>query len=130
MDKDMKPPQFTDAMDETTITLLMMRWLNDRGMAVVVFTKAELRGVDADDLEGTMIECGSEAIHALAPRCVAKWVENSNGVGQYEIVGQDWVSHDGIEWINNRTGEPVDTEEFHATTISMVGGCCDGEVVG
>jgi len=65
MDKNLKPPQFTSSMDETAITLLMMRWLNDRGCAVVVFTKSELRGVDADNLEGTMIECGSEAIHAL-----------------------------------------------------------------
>ena len=65
MDKDMKPPQFNDAMDETAIMLLMMKWLNDRGMAVVVFTKAELRGVDADDLEGTLIEGGNEVIYAL-----------------------------------------------------------------
>lgn len=65
MDKDLKPPQFTNAMDETAIMLLMMRWLNDRGCAVVVFTKAELRGLDADDLEGTMIECGNETIFAL-----------------------------------------------------------------
>lgn len=65
MDKDMKPPQFTDAMDETAIMLLMMKWLNERGMAVVVFTKAELRGVDADDLEGTLIEGGNEVIYAL-----------------------------------------------------------------
>ena len=75
-------------------------------------------------------ECITPEDNWFKPQVVAKWVENSSGIGQYEIVGQSWISHDGIEWINERTGEPVDTEEFHATQISMVGGCCDGEVVG
>ena len=65
MDKDLKPPQFTDAMDETTITLLMMRWLENRGCAVVVWTQKELRGINPDDIKGMLIECGSEAIFAL-----------------------------------------------------------------
>jgi hypothetical protein len=60
----------------------------------------------------------------------ASWIGGGIDNGRYEIIGRPWISRDGIEWIDNRTGEPVDTEEFHASSITMVGGPCDGEVVG
>ena len=82
MDKDMKPPQFTDAMDETAITLLMMRWLNSRGCAVVVWTKEELRGLNPDDIEGTLIECGSEAIFALTGEMNTSDEDSTDGEAQ------------------------------------------------
>jgi hypothetical protein len=50
--------------------------------------------------------------------------------GRYEVTGRPWISRDGIEWIDARTSEPVDTEEFHNASITMMGGPCNGEVVG
>lgn len=49
--------------------------------------------------------------------------------GRYEIIGRTWISRDGVEWIDSRTSEPVDTEEFHASTITLIGGPKDGEVI-
>jgi len=57
----------------------------------------------------------------------ARWTAIGN---RYQIIGQSWISQDGIEWIDARTSEPVDTEEFHNASITMVGGPCDGEVIG
>ena len=55
----------------------------------------------------------------------------SHWIGRrYEIMGRPWISRDGYEWIDNRTGEPVDTEEFHNASITLIGGPSDGEVVG
>lgn len=82
MDKDLKPPQFTDAMDETTITLLMMRWLENRGCAVVVWTQKELRGINPDDIEGMLIECGSEAIFALTGEMNTSDEDSTDGEAQ------------------------------------------------
>ena len=63
-------------------------------------------------------------------KMLSHWIGGGIDNGRYEIMGRPWISRDGIEWIDNRTGEPVDTEEFHASSITMVGGPCDGEVVG
>jgi hypothetical protein len=60
----------------------------------------------------------------------ACWIGGKLDNGRYVIVGRTWISRDGIEWIDNHTGEPVDTEEFHASSITMVGGPSDGEVIG
>ena len=49
--------------------------------------------------------------------------------GKYVIVGRTWISRDGVEWIDSHTNEPVDTEEFHASSITMVGGPFNGEVM-
>ena len=57
----------------------------------------------------------------------ARWTEIGN---RYQIIGQPWISQDGIEWIDAHTSEPVDTEEFHNASITMVGGPCNGEVIG
>ena len=57
-----KPPKFGRANTEQDIICGMMRWLHDRGCAVVIWTEEELRGVNADDVEGSMIEWGGEAI--------------------------------------------------------------------
>lgn len=59
----------------------------------------------------------------------ARWIGGGIDNGRYEVTGQPWISRDGIEWIDNRTGEPVDTEEFHASSITMIGGPSDGEVI-
>jgi len=57
----------------------------------------------------------------------ARWT----GIGnRYQIIGQSWISQDGVEWIDARTSEPVDTEDFHNASITMFGGPSDGEVVG
>jgi len=57
----------------------------------------------------------------------ARWTEIGN---RYQIIGQPWISRDGIEWIDSRTSEPVDTEEFHSASITLMGGPRDGEVLG
>ena len=61
---------------------------------------------------------------------LAHWVGHSWPYGRYEVTGRPWISRDGIEWIDARTSEPVDTEEFHNASITMMGGLCNGEVVG
>ena len=57
----------------------------------------------------------------------ARWTEIGN---RYQIIDQPWISQDGIEWIDAHTSEPVDTEEFHNASITMVGGPFNGEVIG
>ena len=63
---DMKKPNFKGADTEQAIIAEMMRWLHDRGCAVVVWTEQELRGVDPSDLENGMIEWSSESIEMNA----------------------------------------------------------------
>ena len=63
---DMKKPNFKGADTEQAIIAEMMRWLHDRGCAVVVWTEQELRGVDPSDLESGMIEWSSESIEMNA----------------------------------------------------------------
>jgi hypothetical protein len=48
---------------------------------------------------------------------------------QDAYVAGDWVSTDGDEWLD-QTGQPVDSPEFHAASIHLVGGPRDGETVG
>ena len=59
----------------------------------------------------------------------ARWIGGGIDNGRYEVTGQPWISRDGIEWIDNRTGEPVDTEEFNNASITLFGGQRDGEVI-
>ena len=60
---------------------------------------------------------------------VSHWIGHGVDNGRYEIIGRPWISRDGIEWIDARTSEPVDTEEFHNASIRMLGGPRDGEVM-
>ena len=60
---------------------------------------------------------------------VSQWIGHGVENGRYEIIGRPWISRDGIEWIDARTSEPVDTEEFHNASITMFGGPRDGEVM-
>tara|TARA_R110000868_G_scaffold88614_4_gene246971 strand:+ start:5781 stop:6155 length:375 start_codon:yes stop_codon:yes gene_type:complete len=63
-------------------------------------------------------------------KMLSHWIGHGVDNGRYEIMGRPWISRDGIEWIDARTSEPVDTEEFHNASITMFGGPCNGEVVG
>ena len=63
-------------------------------------------------------------------KMLSHWIGHGVLNGRYEITGRTWISRDGIEWIDARTNEPVDTEEFHNASITMMGGPCNGEVVG
>ena len=63
------------------------------------------------------------------PKMLSHWMGGGPDNGRYEICGQRWISRDGVEWIDSRTSEPVDTEEFHASTITLIGGPKDGEVI-
>ena len=62
-------------------------------------------------------------------KMLSHWIGHGVDNGRYEIMGRPWISRDGIEWIDNRTGEPVDTEEFHNASITLIGGPCNGEVI-
>lgn len=63
-------------------------------------------------------------------KMLSHWHGGSIDNGRYEICGRPWISRDGIEWIDARTSEPVDTEEFHSASITLIGGPSDGEVIG
>ena len=54
-------PIFDPTIPDQNI-LSIMNWLHDQGCAVVIWTEKELRGVNVDDLEASLIEWGSEAI--------------------------------------------------------------------
>ena len=62
-------------------------------------------------------------------KMLSHWIGHGVLNGRYEITGRTWISRDGIEWIDARTSEPVDTEEFHNASITMMGGPRDGEVI-
>jgi hypothetical protein len=62
-------------------------------------------------------------------KMLSHWIGHGVDNGRYEIMGRPWISRDGIEWIDNRTGEPVQTEEFHNASITLFGGPRDGEVI-
>ena len=59
----------------------------------------------------------------------ARWIGGGIDNGRYEVTGRPWISRDGYEWIDARTSEPVDTEEFHSASITLIGGPSDGEVI-
>mgnify|MGYP000052596433 CR=1 FL=1 len=62
-------------------------------------------------------------------KMLSHWIGHGVDNGRYEIMGRPWISRDGIEWIDNRTSEPVQTEEFHNASITLFGGPRDGEVI-
>ena len=57
------------------------------------------------------------------------WIGHCVVTGRYVVIGRDWISCDGISWIDAKTNELVDTEEFHSGSITMFGGPRDGEEV-
>jgi len=63
---DLKKPNFKGADTEQAVISEMIRWLHERGCAVVIWTEEELRGVSVSDLERGMIEWGSESIEMNA----------------------------------------------------------------
>jgi hypothetical protein len=48
----------------------------------VVWTQKELRGINPDDIEGMLIECGSEAIFALTGETNTSDEESTDGEAQ------------------------------------------------
>ena len=62
-------------------------------------------------------------------KMIAHWIGHGVYNGRYEIMGRPWISRDGIEWIDNRTSEPMQTEEFHNASITLIGGPRNGEVI-
>jgi len=62
MSDPIKKPNFKGANTEQAIIAEMMRWIHDRGCAVVVWTEKELCGVDPYDIESVMIEWANESI--------------------------------------------------------------------
>ena len=73
-----------------------------------------------------------QSIRMLLNDCrkfLAHWVGHGGSHGRYEITGRTLISRDGIEWIDARTSEPVDTEDFHSASITLMGGPRNGEVI-
>ncbi len=64
------------------------------------------------------------------PMLLAHFVGGGPDNGRYEIFGKWWISLDGTEWIDSRTGDLLDTDEFHDASITLIGGPLDGEVIG
>ena len=62
-------------------------------------------------------------------KMLSHWIGHGVDKGRYEIMGRPWISRDGIEWIDKRTCEPMQTEEFHNASITLIGGPRDGEVI-
>ena len=62
-------------------------------------------------------------------KMLSHWIGHGVDNGRYEIMGRPWISRDGIEWIDKRTCEPMQTEEFHNASITLIGGPRDGEVI-
>ena len=62
-------------------------------------------------------------------KMLSHWIGGGIDNGRYEIMGRPWISRDGIEWIDKRTCEPMQTEEFHNASITLIGGPRDGEVI-
>ena len=62
-------------------------------------------------------------------KMLSHWIGHGVDNGRYEIMGRPWISRDGIEWIDKRTCEPMQTEEFHNASITLIGGPRNGEVI-
>ncbi len=60
----------------------------------------------------------------------ANWIGGDWHNGRYEVKGEPWISIDGMEWMDSRTNELLDTDEFHNSSITLIGGPMNGEVIG
>ena len=107
--------------------------------AVTICVGRMIRYISPEDAKNLipLDEANDDLIHSTirmmindCRKFLAHWVGHGVSNGRYEVTGRPWISRDGIEWIDARTSEPVDTEEFHNASITMMGGPCNGEVVG
>jgi hypothetical protein len=108
-------------------------------IAVIICVGRMIRYISPEDAKNLipLDEANDDLIHSMirmmindCRKFLAHWVGHGVSNGRYEVTGRPWISRDGIEWIDARTSEPVDTEEFHNASITMFGGPCNGEVVG
>ena len=108
-------------------------------IAVIICVGRMIRYISPEDAKNLipLDEANDDLIHSMirmmindCRKFLAHWVGHGVSNGRYEVTGRPWISRDGIEWIDSHTNEPVDTEEFHASSITMMGGPCNGEVVG
>ena len=108
-------------------------------IAVIICVGRMIRYISPEDAKNLipLDEANDDLIHSMirmmindCRKFLAHWVGHGVSNGRYEVTGRPWISRDGIEWIDSHTSEPVDTEEFHNASITMMGGPCNGEVVG
>ena len=100
----------------------------DRMLRVITRQDAEnLLPIDGDDDD--LIESRIRIRLNICRKMLAHWIGFGVDNGRYEICGQRWISRDGVEWIDSRTSEPVDSDEFHDASITLIGGPRDGEVI-
>jgi len=115
-----------DNISETSSAVYSIDYTISRFLAIV--TREEMGTLlPLDSANDDLIQ---ERIRIRLDECrkfFAQWVGHGVSNGRYEIKGRPWISRDGYEWIDAHTSEPVDTEEFHASTITMFGGPCNGE---
>ena len=107
-------------------------------IAVIICVGRMIRYISPEDAKNLipLDEANDDLIHSMirmmindCRKFLAHWVGHGVSNGRYEVTGRPWISRDGIEWIDSHTSEPVDTEEFHNASITMMGGPCNGEVI-
>jgi len=59
----------------------------------------------------------------------ARWIGGGIDNGRYEITGLPWYSHNGDYWYEQGTDNLIDSDDFHASTITLIGGPSDGKVI-
>jgi hypothetical protein len=61
----------------------------------------------------------------------ACWIGGGIDNGRYEITGLPWYSHNGDYWYEQGTSmdQIIDSDDFHASTITLIGGPRNGEVI-
>jgi hypothetical protein len=117
-----------DNISETSSAVYSIDYTISRFLPLV--TREEMETLlPLDSADDDLIQ---ERIRIRLDECrkfVAQWIGFGVLNGRYEIMGRPWISRDGTEWIEARTGEPVDTEEFHNASIKFIGGPRNGEVM-
>ncbi len=101
-----------------------------RRMVRVTARKAVESLLPLDEANDDLIQSCIRSQLDEQPKMLAHWIGGGADNGRYEILGRPWISLDGTEWIDSRTGDLLDTEEFYLTQITLFGGPMDGEVIG
>ena len=117
-----------DNISETSSAVYAIDYTISRFLALVTREEMEtllpLNSADDDLIQ--------ERIRIRLGECrkmLSHWIGHGVDNGRYEIMGRPWISRDGIEWIDKRTCEPMQTEEFHNASITLIGGPRNGEVI-
>ncbi len=101
-----------------------------RRMMRVTTRKAVESLLPPDSADDDLIQSCIRSQLGERPQMFAHWTGGGVDNGRYEIFGRPWISINGLQWIDSRTGELAVSKEFRLTEITLVGGLMDGEVIG